>query len=370
MDDAALMKEALRLANRGRGAVEPNPLVGAVIARDGKVLARGYHHRFGAAHAEVDALNNLPDPSAAVGATMYVTLEPCCHKGKTPPCTDAIIHAGIAEVVAATLDPNPRVSGRGRRALRRAGVAVRVGVLQEEARYANAPYFKLTRTGRPFVTVKWAMSLDGKIATRAGRSRWISNERARIFVHKLRAVSDAVVVGVNTVVADDPLLTARLFTPQRTQTRVVVDSKASVPLKSAVVATARETPTLVAVTAGAPREKQRALKNAGCKVVRFRQVGGRVSLKSLLDRLGRRRMTNVLVEGGGTLIASFLEGGLADRIICFLAPVVIGGAEAVTPVEGEGAETLKKATRASLAEVRRLDDNLMLVFDLEMPYLE
>jgi len=369
LDDAALMKEALRVAERGRGLVEPNPLVGAVIARRGVVLSRGWHHRFGEAHAEVDALRKLGGPPPA-DAVMYVTLEPCCHHGKTPPCTKALIKAGIKEVVVATLDPNPRVNGKGVAELRKAGVKVRVGVMEEEARYQNAPYFKRTRTGLPFVTLKWAMSLDGKTATRSGQSRWISNQRSRILAHKLRAVSDVVMVGVGTVLADDPLLTARLFPPQRQQKRVVVDSRGRTPLTSAVVLTAHETPTIIATTRHCPRERAEALRKAGCRVVRLPAKQKRVDMKALLSWLGKQDVTNVLVEGGGSVAASLIEANLVDRIICFIAPVIIGGADAVTPVEGTGVEKVEDALRGRITEIKTLNDNLCIQCDLPMPYLQ
>lgn len=369
MDDGALMREALRVAERGRGLVEPNPLVGAVIVRDGMVLARGWHHRFGEPHAEVDALSKLQEPNTAEGATMYVTLEPCCHYGKTPPCTKAIIKSGIKEVVIATLDPNPRVSGKGVAELRRAGIKVRVGVLQEEARYQNAPYFKKIRKNLPFVTLKWAMSLDGKTATRTGQSRWISNERSRILAHKLRAISDVVMVGVGTVNADDPLLTARLFPPQRQQKRLVVDTKGRTPLTSAVVLTARQTPTIIATTRFCPKEKVEALRRAGCQIVRFRSKNRKVDLKALMEWLGKRDVTNVLVEGGGKLAASLIEERLIDRVICFISPIIIGGSDAATPVEGEGVAALKEALHGKIADLKTLQDNILIQCDFPMDYL-
>ena len=350
--------------------MEPNPLVGAVLVRDGVILARGWHKRFGEAHAEVDALAQLEDARSAEGATMYVTLEPCCHHGKTPPCTKALIEVGIKEVVVATLDPNPRVNGKGVAALRRAGIKVRVGVMEKEARYQNAPYFKRTRTGLPFVTLKWAMSLDGKIATKTGQSRWISNERARILVHKLRAVSDVVMVGVGTVKADDPLLTARLFPPQRQQKRVVVDSRGRTPLTAGVVLTAHQTPTIIATTRYCPRERAEALRRAGCRLLRLRSKRKRVDLRALMQRLGKEEVTNILVEGGGRLAASLIENGLVDRIVCFIAPIIIGGSQTTTPVEGEGVERIEEALRGRIADLRTLEDNILIQCDLPMPYLQ
>src|SRR3954451_1208374 len=249
------MPRALELAERGRGHVEPNPLVGAVIVRDGRVVGEGWHQRYGEAHAEVHAL--AAAGAAARGATLYVTLEPCCHHGKTPPCTDAVLRAGVGRVVASMLDPNPLVAGKGAERLRAAGVAVEIGVGEAEARRLNAPYLKLLRTGRPYVHLKWAMTLDGKICTRTGDSKWISNEASRRRVHELRGRVDAILVGVGTALADDPQLTARPRGP-RTATRIVLDSRGRLPPTSLLAATARIVPTLVATTAAAPEDPVQA----------------------------------------------------------------------------------------------------------------
>ncbi|MCX7703233.1 MAG: bifunctional diaminohydroxyphosphoribosylaminopyrimidine deaminase/5-amino-6-(5-phosphoribosylamino)uracil reductase RibD [Planctomycetota bacterium] len=367
----ALMERAIRLAERGRGLVEPNPLVGAVLVKDGKVVAEGYHRKFGGPHAEVDALLKLKDRSLARGATMFVTLEPCAafEGKKTPPCVDALIAAKIAKLVVATEDPHPEVSGRSVRKLRKAGVEVSVGLLKEKARYQNAPYFKLIKTGFPFVTVKWAMSLDGKIATRTGDSKWISNERSREYVHELRGLNDAVVVGVNTVAADDPLLTPRLSRPRRQPLRVVVDSKGRIPLSSQIVKTAKEYPTFIAVTEACPERKIALLNRAGCEIGIFGGRKERVNLRALLLYFGQRRFTNILVEGGGTLIASFIEKKLYDRILAFIAPFLIGGRSAKTPVEGTGIPDIKNALKNRFHTIRRLDTDFLIQCDIEMDYL-
>jgi len=369
VEDADYMRRALVLAERGRGAVEPNPLVGAVFVKNGRVIAEGYHRRFGGPHAEVDALSKLPSPTSARGATLYLTLEPCTFYGKTPPCVDALIKAKVGRVFIATDDPNPKVSGAGIKKLRRAGVEVRTGLLKEDARYQNAPYFKLVKTGLPFVTLKWAMSIDGKSATRIGRSRWISNERSRVLVHKLRGVSDAILVGVGTVVADDPLLTPRYFAPRRRPRRIIADSTGRIPLDSAVVTTANEYPTLIATTNRCTKRKVSALRNAGCRVRTFRKQDGRVNLRALLRYLGKKQMTNILVEGGGRIAASLLEKRLVDRVLVFIAPILLGGEEAKTPVEGEGVAQIEDALRGNIKDIRRIDDNILLQVDLPMPYL-
>lgn len=368
MGDREYMERALSLAERGRGAVEPNPLVGAVVVKNRRIIAEGYHRRFGGPHAEIEALSKLP-PSSAKGATMYLTLEPCTFYGKTPPCVDTLIKAKITELFIATEDPNPKVSGKGIRRLRNAGIKVHTGLLGEEARYQNAPYFKLVKTGLPFVTLKWAMSIDGKTATRTGISRWISNERSRVLVHKLRGVSDVIMVGVNTVIADDPLLTPRYFAPKKRPQRVITDSTGRIPLESAVVTTANEHPTLIATTNSCTKKKKTALRNAGCRIRVFRKQKGHVNLYALLRYLGRRRLTNVLVEGGGTLASSLVDRRLVDRILVFVTPIIIGGRDAKTPVEGEGVARIEDALRGTIKSIRRLDDNILIQIDMPMPYL-
>jgi diaminohydroxyphosphoribosylaminopyrimidine deaminase/5-amino-6-(5-phosphoribosylamino)uracil reductase len=330
MTDADFMARALALAERGRGYVEPNPLVGAVVVRDGRAVGEGWHQRFGEAHAEVKVLAAAGE--AARGATLYVTLEPCCHFGKTPPCTEAVIRAGIARVVAAMSDPFPQVAGQGMELLRRAGIAVEVGLCEAEARRLNAPYLKLLATGRPYVHAKWAMTLDGKIATRSGDSKWISNEASRRRAHELRGRMDALVVGIGTVLADDPLLTARPPGP-RTPARVVLDQRGRTPPTSHLARTARETPTWI-VTRGGAADQLAAL---GCEVLDLPDV------EALLDEMGRRRMTNVLVEGGAGVHGRFLDARAIDEVHVFIAPRLVGGAQAKTPIAGAGAEKMAEA---------------------------
>jgi diaminohydroxyphosphoribosylaminopyrimidine deaminase/5-amino-6-(5-phosphoribosylamino)uracil reductase len=303
-EDGRWMQRALELAERGRGWVEPNPLVGAVVIRDGRLVGEGWHRRFGEAHAEIEALTSAGE--SARGANMYVTLEPCCHHGKTPPCTEAIIQAGIQRVVASMTDPFPQVAGKGIERLRSAGVVVEVGSCESNARRLNAPYLKLVRQGQPYVHAKWAMTLDGKIATRTGESQWISNEESRQRVHEMRGRMDAIVVGVNTAIADNPQLTARPPGP-RTAIRIVLDSQARLPPTSRLVETARDITVLVAVAETAPAASVATLEQAGCEALRLPAEGNRVPVKALLDELGRRRFTNILVEGGAEVLGSFLD---------------------------------------------------------------
>ena len=352
--DETYMRRALGLAERGRGHVEPNPLVGAVVARAGQVVGEGWHKRFGAAHAEVNALGAAGE--AARGATLYVTLEPCCHHGKTPPCTDAVLRAGIARVVIAMHDPFPEVAGQGAAILQVKGVPVEVGVCAAEARRLNAPYLKLLATGRPYVHAKWAMTLDGKIATRAGDSKWISCPASRGVVHGLRGRVDGVLVGVGTALADDPRLTARPPGP-RTAARVVLDSHARLPLTSALVRTAREVPTVVA-TAAAPPAQAALLHAAGCEVLTLPGTDGRPDVGALLAELGRRRMTNVLVEGGAAVLGAFLDAGAIDEVHVWIAPRLAGGAAALTPVGGRGVEKIAQALTLAECRVETVEGDL------------
>jgi diaminohydroxyphosphoribosylaminopyrimidine deaminase / 5-amino-6-(5-phosphoribosylamino)uracil reductase len=387
--DTLFMSRALELAARGEGYVEPNPMVGCVIVRDGAVVGEGWHQKFGGPHAEIEALRVAG--RSAQGATAFVTLEPCCHHGKTPPCTDALIAAGIRRLVCAQRDPFAEVSGRGIAALEAAGIAVEVGLLADQARRLNAPYLKLVATGRPWVIAKWAMSLDGKIATRTGDSRWISGDASREIVHRLRGRVDGIIVGHGTVTHDDPLLTARPSGP-RIATRIVVDSLAAIPADRQMIRTARETPVLIAAGADAPQENIDRLTAAGCEVVvcaaaraaaseiplpnhlaagfaqrpagqarRLNHDGHRsVSIGALLDELGRRRMTNVLVEGGGTLLGSFFDAGAVDEVHVFIAPKIIGGFGALVPVTGQGIEQVVSAMNLVGVETRHVGDDLYL----------
>jgi len=350
--DIAWMRRALQLAEHGRGFVEPNPLVGAVVVRDGKVVGEGCHQRFGDAHAEVHALAAAGD--AARGATLYVTLEPCCHLGKTPPCTEAILRAGIQRVVAAMPDPFPAVAGKGTAQLRAAGIEVEVALLVTEAERLNAPYLKLLATGRPYVHAKWAMTLDGKICTRTGDSKWISNEASRRRVHELRGRMDAIVVGIGTVLADDPLLTARP-PGARTATRIVLDSHARLPATCQLVQTIAQAPLLVVTGEDVARAD---LREAKAELLALPQEQGRPAVMALLNELGRRRMTNVLVEGGSEVLGSFADAGAIDEVHVFIAPIIVGGAAAKSPVGGPGVERIASALRLDEWESERIDGDV------------
>lgn len=356
--DELYMRRAIELAARGRGGVEPNPMVGAVVVQDGEVVGEGYHAVHGGPHAEVVALDAAG--ARAKGATIYVTLEPCCHHGKTPPCTDGILRSQFARVVVATIDPFPEVAGRGIEILRAAGIPVDVGCLEGEARRLNAPYFKLIQRGRPYVVAKWAMSLDGRIATSTGESKWISGEASRRHANQYRGLIDAIVVGVETVLADDPLLTARPPGPRRA-TRVVLDSKCRTPCDSQLVRTAREVPTIIATTSRSSADRLVALGNAGCEVlVLAADEAGRVSIDALLEELGQRRFTNVLVEGGGQVVGGFLDAGEIDAVHAYIAPCVIGGTGAKPSVAGRGFERIADVLRLEIAPPVSLPPDVFL----------
>jgi len=358
--DARWMRRAVRLAARGRGWTSPNPMVGAVIVKRGKVVGEGWHQAVGGPHAEVWALQAAG--RAARGATIYLNLEPCSHHGRTPPCTDALISAGIARVVCACQDPDPRVSGKGLRQLAEAGIAVGIGLLEPEARRLNEGYLKRVKTGLPFVSLKSAMSLDGKIATRTGESHWITGEKARVFGHRLRAEQDAVLTGIGTVLADDPELTVRL-SKGRNPLRVVADSEARIS-PTARLLTADERPPIIAVTRQAPAERVRHLEQVGTTVWRLPARGGHVDLRALMKKLAAAGVNRVLVEAGGTLAAGALEAGLVDRVYFFIAPMLIGGAEAMTPVEGKGVKRLAGAWRLGSVRMRRVGEDVMIVGDV------
>lgn len=353
--DCRHMRRALQLAERGRGAVEPNPMVGCVLARGQQVLGEGWHAQFGGPHAEVVALQAAG--AAAAGATLYVTLEPCCHQGKTPPCTGAVIAAGVQRVVVGHRDPFPAVAGGGLAQLAAAGLDVAEGLLADEAARLNAPYLKLVTQARPWVIAKWAMTLDGKLAARTGHSQWISGTASREAVHRLRGRMDAIVVGRHTVEQDDPQLTARPPGP-RTALRVVLDSIALLPRDCRLVRTARQTPVLVAVGPAAAPERCQALRAAGCEVWAGDQPDRDQRLLQLLDELGRRRLTNVLVEGGGHVLGSFFDAAAVDEVHVFLAAKLVGGQTAPTPLGGAGLARMSDAWSLEAPAVERLGEDV------------
>jgi len=358
-DDDRFMAQALALATYGQGAVEPNPMVGCVIVQGGEIVGQGFHEKFGGPHAEVNALTEAGE--LARNATAYVTLEPCCHQGKTPPCTQALIRAGIKRVVAAVEDPFAEVSGHGIAELRAAGIQCEVGTHSEDAKWILAPYRKLIEQKQPWVIAKWAMTLDGKLATRTGSSQWISSEASRAVVHQLRGRVDAIVVGSGTARADDPLLTARplsLADVKRTATRIVVDSAASLPLDSRLVRTAADVPVLVAVGDRAPAEARNQLKASDVELLNCCGATHEARTVSLLDELGRRHMTNVLVEGGAKLLGTLFDMRAVDEVQVFIAPKIAGGETALSPVAGVGLERMTEALKLADIAIEELDGDV------------
>lgn len=356
-DDSELMDVALTEAARADHATSPNPMVGAVVARDGDVIAVGHHARAGEPHAEINALAAAGE--AAAGSDLFVTLEPCTVEGRTPPCVDAVIRSAPRRVVVAMLDPNPAVSGRGVEALRAAGISVEVGLRGAEAERLNRFYLTHMRTGLPFVTAKFAASLDGRIATRSGELRWISSEASREMAHRLRQRHDAVVVGVNTVLLDDPALTVRLPDATRQPLRVVVDSTLRTPPNARLFGRAGG-PVLIATTAAAPQERIAGLEAAGAEVLTLAALAGRVDLRALLRVLGERQVISVLTEGGAELLGSLRDQALIDAVVAVLAPRLIGGAAAPAAIGGEGAGSLAEALVLTNLEVERLGGDLIV----------
>jgi diaminohydroxyphosphoribosylaminopyrimidine deaminase/5-amino-6-(5-phosphoribosylamino)uracil reductase len=339
-------------------------MVGAVVVRNGRVVGVGHHERFGGPHAEVFALDRAGP--LARGATLYVTLEPCCHHGKTPPCTEAILRSGVARVVAAIRDPFPKVDGGGAARLRAEGVEVSFGLLAEEARRLNGPYLKRLATGLPYVTAKWAMTLDGKTATASGDSRWISGARSRALVHETRGRMDAILAGIGTVLADDPRLDARPTGP-RTAARVILDSEAKLPIDSRLATTARQIPVWLAVNARAPKGRLEALEALGCSILRFSGESS-IPVLSLLKELGDRGVTNLLIEGGGQVLGAFLDAEEVDEVDVFVAPLVEGGSQPFSPARGTGYPLMAEALRLANSDVSVIDGDVRIRGILGRPW--
>ncbi|MBK1810384.1 bifunctional diaminohydroxyphosphoribosylaminopyrimidine deaminase/5-amino-6-(5-phosphoribosylamino)uracil reductase RibD [Clostridium sp. YIM B02505] len=357
--DIKYMQRALELAKKGIGYTNPNPLVGAVIVKDGRVIGEGYHEVYGGHHAEVNAfLNSTEDVK---GATMYVTLEPCSHYGKTPPCAKAIVEKGIKKVIIGMEDPNPLVSGRGIKIIKEAGIEVITGILEEEGRKLNEVFIKYISTNRPFCTMKTAMTLDGKIATYTNASKWITGELSRKYVHELRHRVAGIVVGIGTVLADDPALTTRLEDGTGNDPiRIIIDSSASIPLEAKVLNLKSDKKTIIATTEKADKSKLKALEEKGAEIIITPSKNGRVDLPLLMKELGVRKVDSVLLEGGSELNYSALEEGVVDKVNAFIAPKIIGGNEAKTPVGGRGKAYMGEAIKLNNIDIYRLGDDMMI----------
>jgi len=358
--DNKYMSRAIELAQKGQGWTRPNPLVGAVIVKDGKKIGEGYHEHYGGPHAEVNAFLNATDDVR--GATLYVTLEPCSHYGKTPPCANLIVEKNIKKVVVGLLDPNPLVSGNGIKLLRKHGIEVVLGVLEAECRQLNEIFLKYMKTNRPYVILKTAMTLDGKIASITGDSKWITNEKSRAFVHEIRHRVMGIMVGIDTVIEDDPKLTTRLnLQLGKDPIRIIVDSKARLTLDKQVINPNSNAKTILATTELANPKKIKELEAAGVEIITTTSVNNKVNLLELMEALGERKIDSILLEGGSTLNYSALESGIVDKVYQFVAPKMIGGKAARTPVGGEGIKYMKDAIELHSVSVERFENDIMIV---------
>lgn len=353
------MRRALELARRAEGRTSPNPLVGAVVVKDGKTIAEGYHSRAGGPHAEIVALRKAG--SKARNADLYVSLEPCCHYGKTPPCTDAIIDSGVRRVVIGMRDPNALVGGKGIRLLRKSGIEVVTGVLREECEQLNVVFAKFIRTGRPYVTLKSALSLDGRIATRTGDSKWISGPESREWVHAMRSKVDAVLVGAGTVLADNPQLTARPKKGKgRHPARVILDGSGRIPYSAQVFKNGTSQRIIYATGSCLKPSREKRLTKLGVEVLSLKEKNGLLDIRQLLKKLGERELTSVLIEGGAEINAEALRAGVVDKIVFFIAPMIIGGRSAKGVVGGDGIDKIRRACKIKKLTVTRMGNDLML----------
>jgi diaminohydroxyphosphoribosylaminopyrimidine deaminase/5-amino-6-(5-phosphoribosylamino)uracil reductase len=357
------MKRALDLASKGKHHVDLNPMVGAIIVKDNTIISEGYHEVYGGPHAERNAIDHAKEN--VEGSTMYVTLEPCSHYGKTPPCADYIISHNIKKVVVASLDPNPLVAGNGIKKLKDAGIEVDVGLLDKENKALNKIFYKYMMEKMPYVTIKTAMSLDGKIATRSNDSRWITNELSRQMVHKLREEYKAIMVGINTVLKDDPMLNVRTISPTHQPIRIIVDSTLKIPLQSKLSLTTNTFETIVITTKNHQDKKKQALEKLGVKIMVIDDENGKVNLQKAMIKLAQIGINSLLVEGGGTLNETLFKEKLVDEVITFIAPKIIGGKDAPTPVEGLGINRLVEATDLTLIETQVFDEDIMLRYKVK-----
>lgn len=354
------MSLAIEEAEKGRGWTNPNPNVGAILVKDKKIIGRGFHSEYGKLHAEREALkDSLQKGFSAEGATMYITLEPCAHSGKTPPCTEAIIDAKIERVVIGSTDPNPKVSGEGVKQLEGAGIKVQTGILKEECDQLNPHFFHHIITGRPYVAMKYAMSQDGKIATYTKDSKWITGNKARTHVHKLRHEYMGIMVGVNTVIVDNPSLNTRLEQKTRTPIRIICDSQLRTPVNSKIVQTAKKIPTILATTTTDEKEHQVFL-DQGCEVLVTEEENKKVHLKQLMDKLGEKDIDSVLLEGGSVLNAAMLEEKLVSKVYTYISPKIIGGREAPSPISGKGSERIKDVSMLQTKKISQLGNDMLI----------
>ncbi|MBA2114593.1 bifunctional diaminohydroxyphosphoribosylaminopyrimidine deaminase/5-amino-6-(5-phosphoribosylamino)uracil reductase RibD [Bremerella alba] len=357
-EDQRFMRRALALAEQGRGFVEPNPMVGCVIVKDDQIIGEGFHEKFGGPHAEINAIANAGGASLE-GSTVYVSLEPCCHHGKTPPCTDALLKIKPSRVVIAMQDPFPKVQGSGIQLLVQSGIQVSVGACGDEAARLNAPFAKVQQRSKPWVIAKWAMTLDGKLATSSGSSKWISGEAARAEVHRIRGFCDGVMVGSGTVKLDDPLLTTRPPGP-RTAARIIFDSQATLSPSSRLIETIADAPVVVAVSSTARSERLERLAHAGCKLILCEGNDHAERMENFLCQLGAQGMTNVLVEGGSQLLGLLWDTRQIDEVYTFIAPKIAGGTDAISPIGGRGVLNMEQATNLVRTDLQSYQETICL----------
>ncbi|SDB33279.1 bifunctional diaminohydroxyphosphoribosylaminopyrimidine deaminase/5-amino-6-(5-phosphoribosylamino)uracil reductase RibD [Eubacterium oxidoreducens] len=350
------MARALELARQGMGHTSPNPMVGCVVVKDGRIVSEGYHERYGEYHAERNALLHCEED--VTGAELYVTLEPCCHQGKTPPCTDIIMERKIGKVYVGSMDPNPLVGGKGVQLLRDHGIEVETGILEKECLELNEIFFHYIQTNLPLVAVKYAMTLDGRIASASGDSKWITKEKAREHVHELRKQYKAIMAGIGTVLADDPMLNCRICEGVD-PIRVICDSKLRIPMDAQIVKTAHEIPTMIYAAAGADGKKKAQLEKAGIRVI-VQEQETQVNLKKVIQSLGEEKIDSVLVEGGGEIHGSLIKEGLADKVYAYIAPKIIGGSKAKGPVMGEGIRKMSQAAQLTDVRMHEFDGDYMI----------
>jgi diaminohydroxyphosphoribosylaminopyrimidine deaminase/5-amino-6-(5-phosphoribosylamino)uracil reductase len=367
MENIDYMKRALELAKKGWGRTKPNPLVGAVIVKNDKIIGEGYHEKLGESHAEVNAIRSSIEDCK--GAELYINLEPCSHYGKTPPCVYRIIESKIKKVVVAMADPNPRVSGKGISILRDNGIEVEVGVLKEEALRLNDIFINYITNKTPLVLLKWAMTADGKTATKTGDSKWISSHLSREYVHKLRNRYSSILVGINTVMKDNPELTSRSMDMENINPiRIVLDRFGRIPLSAKILDADESKPTIVATSEKMERDKRKKLSEMGVKVLILDENNGTLNLKTLIEELYKQEIDSILVEGGGTVASSFLEADLVDKIAAFIGPVIIGGKDAKTPIMGNGVNSIKDGFKIQLPEFQRFEDDILIEGYIKLPW--
>ena len=361
-EDEKFMRRALELAKKGEGWVSPNPMVGAVIVKDGRIIGEGWHEKYGGLHAERNALAHCSQSPR--DAVMYVTLEPCCHYGKQPPCTEAILEAGIRKVVVGAGDPNPLVAGRGLEILRQHGIEVQEHVLEEECREINQVFFHYIRTGTPYVVMKYAMTMDGKIAAYTGASKWITGEAARAHVQSLRHKYRGIMAGVGTVLADDPLLTCRME-GGRNPVRIICDTHLSTPLDSRILETAKEADTILAIGEKVERERQIPYEEKGCTLLEIPEKEGKIDLSVLMKELGKRQIDSLLLEGGGELNWSAVQAGIIQKVMAYIAPKIIGGRGAKGPVGGQGYPDPQECLFLKSGKISRLGDDYLIESEVD-----